>query len=133
MTFPRAARCPTAHQHDIVVSHEVVANTAVSSISNVILRHDVLWVQIPFHPVGGCRPAGAPKPLERELHIGIHDRCDCFIQEALSDVTLIDKSNPEAVNPTHRTGRLHRPQVAAETEYRKQVPVTSSLELTLQP
>src|ERR1700723_527806 len=35
MTFPRAARRPTAHQHDIVVSHEVVANTAVSSISNV--------------------------------------------------------------------------------------------------
>ena len=82
MTFPRTARRPAAHQRDIVVSHEVVANTAVSShIECVILRHEVLWVQIPFHPIGGCRLAGAQKPLERELHIGIHDRRDCFIQE----------------------------------------------------
>src|ERR1017187_240109 len=118
MTFPRAARRPAAHQCDIVIGHQVVANTVVSTIANVILRHEVLRVQIPFHPIGGCRLAGAPKLLQWELHIGIHNRCDCFIQEALSDVTLIYKSNLEAVNPTYRTRRLHRPQVAAKTEYR---------------
>jgi hypothetical protein len=39
-----------------------------------VLGHQILWIQIPFHPVGRGRFAEAPEPLQGELGIGIDNR-----------------------------------------------------------
>jgi len=51
MALPGSARGEPTHQSDLAVREQVIAKAAITPISNVILRHQVLRIQVPLHPV----------------------------------------------------------------------------------
>jgi Tn3 transposase DDE domain len=54
----------------------------------MVLGHQILWIQIPFHAVGRGRFAETPQPVQGELGIRIDNRGNGVIQIFLGNVSL---------------------------------------------
>lgn len=95
--LPDAARDEMAEQSDVGIGDMVVADTAVSSVTDVILREKILLVQIPSCAIGGSVFARSPQSGNREVVIGVDNCRDGLIQSVLGDVPLIDPGNLPAI------------------------------------
>ncbi len=51
VAFPRAARAESREQRDIIIGNKVVTQAAPVAIANLVLRHEVLGIQIPLRAV----------------------------------------------------------------------------------
>lgn len=76
--FMNAARDELAEQRDVHVGHVVVADPAVSAITNVVFGQQVLLVQAPLGAVRRRALAAAPVFRQRELVVRVdHVRSPC--------------------------------------------------------
>jgi hypothetical protein len=55
-------------------------DSTVTAVPDMVLGHQILWIQIPFHAVGRGRFAETPQPLQGELGIRIDNRGNGVIQ-----------------------------------------------------
>ena len=72
-------------------------DSTVTAVPDMVLGHQILWIQIPFHAVGRGRFAETPQPLQGELGIRIDNRGNGVIQIFLGNVSLVDEGQLESV------------------------------------
>lgn len=97
VTFPGTAGSESREKSDIVIRNKIVANTAITAVSDVIFRHQILGIKIPFRTIGRPCFTESPKFLQREVSIGVNDSNYCLIKLLLGDVSLIDEGNLPSV------------------------------------
>src|SRR5258708_22500389 len=104
VTFQRSACGKTAHEGDVVVRNQVVADAAIAAVADVVFGHQRLWIQIPLHAIGRSRLSKSPEPLEWEPDVGVYDDGDCLIQTGFCNVPLIDEGEFESIQILNRAG-----------------------------
>src|ERR1700751_1195206 len=89
VTFPRSACRKTAHEGDVVVRNQVVADAAIAAVADVVFGRQRLWIQIPLHAIGRSRLSESPEPLEWEFDVSINDGGYSLIQASFRNMSLI--------------------------------------------
>ena len=62
-----------AEERYVVVANVVVGNSTERAVANVIVRKQVLFVQVVLSAICGSRPSVAPDPGQRKLVVAIND------------------------------------------------------------
>ena len=84
-----STRYEVAKQRNELVRHMVVPNSAVTPIADMVLGHQVLFIQIPFGAICRCVLARSPVSRQFEFVVGINDGDDGLVQGIFGHVLQI--------------------------------------------
>src|SRR5215831_4972966 len=82
----------------------------------MVLRQEVLLIDIPFHAIRRDMVPRAPELGQSKLIVGIHQGDNRRIQLGFTDVALVDPGDLFAIEAWERTCELGGTEVAAVTE-----------------
>ncbi len=107
--LPHPARDEVGEQRDVVVGDVVVGDPAVAAIADVPLRQQVLQQRVDHRPVGGDRPALAPRPGDVQAQVLV-DHIDAGPVELLDrEVADVGRAQLVRGDPAHVPGACAAP------------------------
>jgi hypothetical protein len=75
---------------DVRVGDVVVADPSIPSVADVVLREQVLLVQIPLAAINRSTFPGSPAFGQRKAVVGVDNFPNCLLQTLFSDVAPVD-------------------------------------------
>jgi hypothetical protein len=100
VAFPGTAGGEPGEESDVHVRDHVVADSAVAAITQMVLGHEVLSVEVPFGSVRGGMFAETPDLRQGKLVVPVDDRRDRLVQLVFGDVPLVDEGYLSTVKTT---------------------------------
>ncbi|MCU1226724.1 MAG: hypothetical protein JWQ42_4817 [Edaphobacter sp.] len=133
VALPGAAGREAGEESDVHVRDHVVADAAVPAVSQMVLGHKVLGLEIPLGSVGGSMFAKAPDPRQGKLVVTVDDGRDRLVQLAFGDVPLVHEGHLPPIQTTDRTRCLGRTEVKSVTKSGHKIPLGRICQFTIVP
>ncbi len=102
--FPGAAGNEMAEEGDIRVGDMVIPNPAIAAIPNVLLRQQIVFVDVPFRAIGGRAFGRPPELREGTAVVGGNDTRNGLVQVVERNMALVQ---PRSLAPIRARCRAH--------------------------
>src|ERR1039457_136201 len=129
--LPHATGDEVGEKSNVRVRDVVVADSSIPSVADVVLREQVLLVQIPLGAINRSTFPGSPAFGQRKAVVGVDNFPNRLLQTLFSDVAPVNPGNLSTISAAHGARSLSRPKLTTITKYRCQVPGHRIIELRI--